>query len=134
MTTQMTASFQTTLAPPFTLETAILKVRQAEDGWNSRNPPQVAVAYSIDSRWRNRSEFIIGREQIIAFLTRKWVSELEYDLIKELWPFMKTKSPFAFLTRHAIYRVNGGGPTATRIGNSKKQGRGSTVTRASTIC
>ena len=96
MTTQMTASFQTTLAPPFTLETAILKVRQAEDGWNSRNPQQVAVAYSIDSRWRNRSEFMTGRDEIIAFLTRKWASELEYRLIKELWALHGNKIAVRF--------------------------------------
>jgi nuclear transport factor 2 (NTF2) superfamily protein len=75
------------LAPPFTQETAILKVGAAEDGWNSRNPAQVALAYSVDSRWRNRSEFLTGRDEIVAFLTRKWASELEYRLIKELWAF-----------------------------------------------
>jgi nuclear transport factor 2 (NTF2) superfamily protein len=73
--------------PPFTLETAIQKVRMAEDGWNSRDPEKVALAYTIDSRWRNRSEFLFGREQIIEFLTRKWKAELEYRLIKELWAF-----------------------------------------------
>ena len=73
--------------PPFARETAIQKVRLAEDGWNSRNPSQVALAYSVDSRWRNRSEFLTGREEIIAFLTRKWTKELEYRLIKELWAF-----------------------------------------------
>jgi uncharacterized protein len=73
------------LAPPFTTETAILKVRAAEDNWNSRNPEQVARGYTVDSRWRNRSEFILGREEIIAFLTRKWAAEREYRLIKELW-------------------------------------------------
>ncbi len=62
---------QPILVPPFTPETAVLKVRKAEDAWNSRNPRQVALAYSIDSRWRNRSEFLTGREEIIAFLTRK---------------------------------------------------------------
>jgi nuclear transport factor 2 (NTF2) superfamily protein len=92
----MAASFQTTLAPPFTLERAILKVRQAEDGWNSRNPQQVAVAYSIDSRWRNRSEFMTGRDEIIAFLTRKWASEFEYRLIKELWAFHENKIAVRF--------------------------------------
>jgi nuclear transport factor 2 (NTF2) superfamily protein len=75
------------LKPPFTRETALLKVRAAEDGWNSRNPQQVALAYTLDSRWRNRSEFLLGREEIVAFLTRKWSSELEYRLIKELWAF-----------------------------------------------
>jgi nuclear transport factor 2 (NTF2) superfamily protein len=75
------------LKPPFTRETALLKVRAAEDGWNSRNPEQVALAYTVDSRWRNRSEFLAGRAQIVAFLTRKWAQELEYRLIKELWAF-----------------------------------------------
>jgi nuclear transport factor 2 (NTF2) superfamily protein len=73
--------------PPFTRETAAIKVRSAEDGWNSRDAAKVSLAYSIDSRWRNRSEFITGRENIVAFLTRKWVKELDYRLIKELWAF-----------------------------------------------
>ncbi len=73
--------------PPFTRETAIEKVRMAEDGWNSRAPERVCLAYSTDSKWRNRSEFITGREEIIAFLTRKWTRELDYRLIKELWSF-----------------------------------------------
>jgi nuclear transport factor 2 (NTF2) superfamily protein len=73
--------------PPFTHETASLKVRLAEDGWNSRDPAKVALAYAIDSRWRNRSEFINGRDEIIAFLSRKWNRELDYRLIKELWAF-----------------------------------------------
>jgi uncharacterized protein len=75
------------LAPPFTRETAILKVRGAENNWNSRKPEQVARGYTVDSRWRNRSEFLSGREEIIAFLTRKWSKELDYRLIKELWAF-----------------------------------------------
>jgi nuclear transport factor 2 (NTF2) superfamily protein len=73
--------------PPFTQETAILKVRLAEDGWNSRDPEKVSLAYTVDSRWRNRAEFAIGRDQIVAFLTRKWTRELDYRLIKELWAF-----------------------------------------------
>jgi nuclear transport factor 2 (NTF2) superfamily protein len=73
--------------PPFTRETAIQKVRAAEDGWNSRDPQRVSLAYSPDSRWRNRHEFVTGREQIVAFLTRKWSRELDYRLIKELWAF-----------------------------------------------
>ncbi len=73
--------------PPFNRETAIQKVRLAEDGWNTRDPKRVCLAYGMESRWRNRSEFIIGREQIIAFLTRKWSRELDYRLIKELWAF-----------------------------------------------
>jgi len=77
----------TSPVPPFTRETAILKVRAAEDNWNSRNPERVALGYSIDSRWRNRSEFVNGRQEVIAFLTRKWAKELDYRLIKELWAF-----------------------------------------------
>jgi nuclear transport factor 2 (NTF2) superfamily protein len=73
--------------PPFTLESATQKVRLAEDGWNSRNPEKVALAYTPDSQWRNRTEFVTGREQIVGFLTRKWQKELDYRLIKELWAF-----------------------------------------------
>lgn len=73
--------------PPFTHATAAQKVRAAEDGWNNRDPEKVALAYTIDSRWRNRSEFPVGREQIVEFLKRKWATELEYRLIKELWAF-----------------------------------------------
>jgi len=73
--------------PPFTRETAVQKVRMAEDGWNSRNAERVALAYTKDNQWRNRNEFPQGREQIIEFLTRKWASEHEYRLIKELWAF-----------------------------------------------
>ena len=71
--------------PPFTAATATEKVRLAEDGWNARDPERVALAYTEDSRWRNRSEFVTGRKEIVAFLTRKWASELDYRLIKELW-------------------------------------------------
>lgn len=73
--------------PPFTVDTAKEKVRLAEDSWNTRDPEKVAQGYTIDSRWRNRAEFPHGREEIIAFLTRKWERELEYRLIKELWTF-----------------------------------------------
>jgi len=73
--------------PPFNRETAVQKVRLAEDGWNSRDPEKVSLAYTPDSRWRNRSEFMNGRREIVAFLTRKWAKELEYRLIKELWAF-----------------------------------------------
>ena len=73
--------------PPFTAETAALKVRAAEDGWNSRDPAKVALAYTPDSQWRNRAEFLRGRSAIEAFLTRKWNRELEYRLVKELWAF-----------------------------------------------
>ena len=73
--------------PPFTHETAAQKVRMAEDGWNGRNPEKVALAYTIDSQWRNRAEFVAGREQIVAFLSQKWAKEHEYRLIKELWAY-----------------------------------------------
>ena len=73
--------------PPFTRETAIQKVRGAEDAWNSRDPARVALGYTMDSYWRNRAEFVHGRSEIIAFLTRKWARELDYRLIKELWAF-----------------------------------------------
>ncbi|MGB8652935.1 MAG: nuclear transport factor 2 family protein, partial [Candidatus Acidiferrales bacterium] len=73
--------------PPFTRESAILKVRLAEDGWNSRDPEKVSLAYTLGSRWRNRAEFISGRQEIVAFLIRKWSRELDYRLIKELWAF-----------------------------------------------
>jgi nuclear transport factor 2 (NTF2) superfamily protein len=73
--------------PPFDRDAAIEKVRRAEDGWNGRNPQQVALAYSPDSRWRNRSEFFEGRAAIIDFLSRKWLKELDYRLIKEMWAF-----------------------------------------------
>ncbi|MEO7326168.1 MAG: nuclear transport factor 2 family protein [Dokdonella sp.] len=73
--------------PPFTRETATLKVRMAEDGWNSRDPERVARAYTLDTRWRNRAEFVSGREAVVTFLQRKWARELDYRLIKELWAF-----------------------------------------------
>ena len=71
----------------FSLETALAKVRAAEDGWNGRNPAKVALAYSLDSRWRNRAEFVCGRAEIEQFLTRKWQREHDYRLIKEMWAF-----------------------------------------------
>ena len=73
--------------PPFTLETAIQKVRLAEDGWNTRNPSRVALAYSQDTQWRNRAEFVVGREAAQALLERKWAREIDYRLIKEIWAF-----------------------------------------------
>lgn len=82
--------------PPFTLESAMQKVRGAEDAWNSRDPQRVALAYSLDSRWRNRSEFVTGREAIVAFLRRKWDRELEYRLIKELWAFRDNRIAVRF--------------------------------------
>jgi len=73
--------------PPFDLASALEKVRLAEDGWNSRNPEKVSLAYTPDSRWRNRAEFATGRPEIVQFLSRKWAKELDYRLIKELWAY-----------------------------------------------
>jgi hypothetical protein len=73
--------------PPFDAEDAVAKVRAAEDGWNTRDPERVSLAYTPDSRWRNRSEFLVGRPAIVEFLTRKWARELDYRLIKELWTY-----------------------------------------------
>jgi len=82
--------------PPFNEETAIEKIRLAEDGWNSRDPKKVALAYTEDSQWRNRAEFVSGRDQIEQFLTRKWTRELDYRLIKELWTFKENRIAVRF--------------------------------------
>ena len=82
--------------PPFTAATAAQKARMAEDAWNGRNPQTVALAYTEDSRWRNRAEFIQGRGAIVEFLTRKWARELEYRLIKELWAFTDNRIAVRF--------------------------------------
>jgi uncharacterized protein len=84
------------LLPPFTPETAILKVRAIEDNWNSRDPEKVARGYAEDSYWRNRSEFLRGREEILVFLKRKWAKELDYRLIKELWAFDRNRIAVRF--------------------------------------
>lgn len=82
--------------PPFTLETATAKIQAAEDAWNTRDPDRVALAYTEDSEWRNRSEFLSGRDNIREFLTRKWAKELDYRLKKELWCFMDNKIAVRF--------------------------------------
>lgn len=82
--------------PPFTLETAIQKVRMAEDVWNTRDPEQVSRAYTVDSRWRNRSEFLSGQGAIVKFLRNKWEKELDYRLIKELWAFYNARIAVRF--------------------------------------
>ncbi|MES1935110.1 nuclear transport factor 2 family protein [Salinisphaera hydrothermalis] len=82
--------------PPFTRDTALEKVRLAEDAWNTRDPDRVALAYTPDSQWRNRAEFLSGRDEIRAFLTRKWRRELEYRLIKELWAFGENRIAVRF--------------------------------------
>lgn len=84
------------LYPPFNRETATEKVRKAEDAWNGRDPKRVSLAYSADSRWRNRSEFLQGRTGIVAFLERKWSRELDYRLIKELWAFTEDRIAVRF--------------------------------------
>ncbi|HWF59607.1 MAG TPA: nuclear transport factor 2 family protein [Nitrospira sp.] len=82
--------------PPFTHETAIQKVRMAEDAWNERDPERVSLAYTVDSVWRNRSEFLSRREAIVAFLRRKWEKELDYRLIKELWAYQDNRIAVRF--------------------------------------
>ncbi|TDI63195.1 MAG: nuclear transport factor 2 family protein [Alphaproteobacteria bacterium] len=85
-----------TLKPPFTEETARLKVKAAEDAWNSRNPERIAMAYSQESQWRNRDEFFSGRENIKEFLKRKWKKELDYRLMKELWAYTENRISVRF--------------------------------------
>jgi uncharacterized protein len=84
------------IKPPFTLETALAKVQAAENAWNSRDPERVSLAYTENSEWRNRAEFINGREEIKAFLTRKWTKELDYKLKKELWAFTENRIAVRF--------------------------------------
>ena len=86
--------------PPFTEATAIQKVRMAEDGWNGRDPAKVALAYTPDSQWRNRAEFIHGRAEIEAFLTRKWAKELDYRLTKEVWTYAGNRIAVRFAYEH----------------------------------
>lgn len=99
--------------PPFTAETAARKCRMAEDAWNSRDPERVALAYTADSSWRNRAEFIAGREQIVAFLQRKWARELEYRLIKEVWAYAGDR----IAVRFAYEWHNDGGQWYRSYGN-----------------
>jgi uncharacterized protein len=82
--------------PPFTMETALQKVQAAEDAWNSKDPEKVSLAYTIDTEWRNRTEFINGREEVKHFLTKKWAAELEYKLKKELWGFRENRMAVRF--------------------------------------
>jgi len=82
--------------PPFSQEEAVLKVRRAEDAWNTRDPERVSLAYTVDSVWRNRSEFLAGREAIVSFLRRKWEKEFDYRLIKELWVFHQARIAVRF--------------------------------------
>lgn len=95
--------------PPFTRETAIQKIRMAEDGWNSRDPQRVSMAYMPDSQWRNRADFLRGRVEIMEFLTRKWAKEHEYRLIKELWAFTENRIAVRFAYEwHDEAEINNG--------------------------
>jgi hypothetical protein len=118
--------------PPFTRESATQKVRLAEDAWNTRDPGKVSLAYAIDSRWRNRSEFINGRNGIIAFLSRKWATEFDYKLIKEMWGSPGIASRYASLTSGTTTPVVGIAPTAMRTGNSMRTGSWPHALRRST--
>ncbi|WP_298732363.1 nuclear transport factor 2 family protein [uncultured Chitinophaga sp.] len=82
--------------PPFTLETALQKVQMAEDAWNTRDPQKVAMAYTVDTEWRNRDQFVNGRQEVIAFLTKKWERELDYKLKKELWAYTDNRISVRF--------------------------------------
>lgn len=110
----------TDIKPPFTLETALAKVQAAENAWNTRDPERVALAYTEDSEWRNRSEFLNGREEIKAFLYRKWAKELDYKLKKELGLFGKIESPLNLPTNGTTQTEIGFAVTATSFGNSTK--------------
>ena len=101
--------------PPFTTDTAILKARMAEDAWNTRDPERVSLAYTEGSSWRNRSEFLIGRPAIIAFLHRKWLRELDYRLIKEVWAFTGDR----IAVRFAYEWHDGGGDWFRSHGNEQ---------------
>ncbi len=104
--------------PPFTRATAAQKARMAEDAWNSRDPVRVSLAYTEDSRWRNRSEFFEGRAEIVAFLTRKWAREHDYRLIRISGRSTATASRCAFSTNGTTTPGNGIAPTAMSSGNS----------------
>lgn len=108
--------------PPFTLETAIQKVRLAEDGWNSRDPEKVSLAYTVDSRWRNRAEFANGRQEIVALLKRKWTRELDYRLSKKSGRSWTAELPCGLLTSITMIRAIGSGRTATRTGSLTLKG------------
>lgn len=82
--------------PPFNMETALQKVQAAEDAWNTRDPERVSLAYTIDTEWRNRTEFVNGRDEVVAFLKRKWTKELDYKLKKELWGFRENRMAVRF--------------------------------------
>ena len=102
--------------PPFTLETAQQKARMAENAWNTKDPEKVSLAYTEDSFWRNRSEFIHGRDEILAFLKRKWSKELDYKLIKEVWAYAGTESLFASNMSGTMIPASSSGLMAMKLG------------------
>ena len=104
--------------PPFTQHTAVQKVRLAEDGWNSRDPARVALAYTEDTRWCNRAEFPVGRDAARQLLERKWARELDYRLIKELWAFRGQRIAVRFAYEGMTMQASGTAATATRTGSS----------------
>lgn len=106
--------------PPFTLETALVKIQLAEDAWNSQDPERVSQAYTVDSEWRNRSEFINGREQIVAFLTGKWQRELNYKLKKEYWAHTDNRIAVRFVYEYQNQEENGLERTEMKTGNLTK--------------
>jgi uncharacterized protein len=112
----------TDIRPPFDEATARAKVQAAEDAWNTRDPDRVALAYTEDSEWRNRDEFLRGRDEIRAFLRRKWERELDYRLRKELWAFGSDRIAVRFEYESRDPTGSGGAPTATRCGSSTRPG------------
>ena len=130
----MTAMTTRPPVPPFSREDAITKVRAAEDAWNSRDPERVSLAYSPDSRWRNRSTFLNGRQEIVEFLTQKWERELEYRLIKEMWAFGENRIAVRFAYESMGATASGTAPTGTRTGSSTRTASWSPGMPASTTC
>ena len=106
------------IRPPFTLDTARAKVQAAQDAWNSRDPDRVALAYTEDSEWRNRTEFFRGRDAIRAFLKRKWATELDYGSRKSCGAFVRTASPCGSSTSGMTIEASGFAPTVTNSGSS----------------
>ena len=119
--------------PPFTLENALQKVQAAEDAWNTKDPDKVCMAYTIDTEWRNRTEFINGREEVKQFLKRKWEKELDYKLKKELWGFRETGWLSVLNTSGTTIPGNGLGVMATNSGNLMKMDIYKKDLQASTI-
>jgi uncharacterized protein (TIGR02246 family) len=119
--------------PPFTEETARQKVQAAEDAWNTRDPEKVAAAYTEDSQWRNRDEFVTGRPAIVEFLRRKWDRELDYALRKDLWAFTDNRIAVRFQYEAGIRRGSRGAATATSSGSSTTRDTCGVARQASTM-